>query len=70
MINVGGTQEQVIFTKPFADKSKWEHAMKLINHVKVADKLQTEGKESDARVVSKPQLQALPLADHPVRPRT
>ena len=34
MINVG-TKEQVadIFTKPFADKSKWDHAMKLINHV-------------------------------------
>ena len=45
MINVG-TKEQVadIFTKPFADKSKWDHAMKLINHVRVDIKLKSGGK--------------------------
>ena len=32
--------------------------MKLINHVRVADKLQPWGKDSDARVVSKPHLTA------------
>ena len=59
MINVG-TKEQVadIFTKPFADKSKWEHAMKLINHVRVETKLKPAGKDSDAHVVSKPHLTA------------
>ena len=60
MINVG-TKEQVadIFTKPFADKSKWDHAMKLINHVRVDTKLKTGGKDSDAHVVSKPDLTAV-----------
>ena len=45
MINVG-TKEQVadIFTKCYADKSKWEHAMKLINHVRVEMKLKPGGK--------------------------
>ena len=59
MINVG-TKEKVadIFTKPFADESKWEHAMKLINHVRVTSKPQTVGKDSDAHVVSKPHLTA------------
>ena len=59
MINVG-TKEQVadIFTKPFADKSKWEHAIKLINHVRVETKLKTGGKDSDAHVESKPHLTA------------
>ena len=59
MINVG-TKEQVadIFTKPFADKSKWEHAMKLINHLQVETKLKPGGKDSDAHVVSKPPLTA------------
>ena len=59
MINVG-TEEQVaeIFTKPFADKSKWEHASKLINHARVTGKPQTGGKDSDAHVVSKPHLTA------------
>ena len=57
MINVG-TKEQGadIFTKPFADKSKWDHAMKLINHVRVETKLKPGGKDSDAHVVSKPHL--------------
>ena len=34
MINVN-TKEQVadIFTKPFAERGKWEHALRLINHV-------------------------------------
>ena len=52
MINVR-TKEQVadILMKPFADKSKWEHAMKLINHERVAHKLQTGGKDSDAHVM-------------------
>ena len=55
MIHVG-TRERVadIFTKPFADKSNWEHATKLINHVRVANKLQAAGKDSDAHVASKP----------------
>ena len=59
MINVG-TKEQVadILMKPFADKSKREQAMKLINHDRVADKLQTGGKDSDAHVVSEPHLTA------------
>ena len=59
MINVG-TKEQVadISTKPFADKSKWEHAIKLINHVRVESELKTGGKDSDAHVVSKPHLTA------------
>ena len=60
MINVG-TKEQVadIFTKPFADKSKWDHAMKLINHVRVDTKLKPGGKDSDEHVVSKPHLTAV-----------
>ena len=60
MFNVG-TKEQVadIFTKPFADKSTWEHAMKLINHVRVTGKPQTGGKDSNAHVVSKPHLTAV-----------
>ena len=60
MINVG-TKEQVadIFTKPFADKPKWEHALKLINHVRVTGKSQTGGKDSDAHVVSGPHLPAV-----------
>ena len=55
-----GTKEQVadIFIQPFADKSKWEHAMKLINHVRVEMKLKPGGKDSDAHVVSKPHLTA------------
>ena len=62
MINVG-TKEQAadIFTKPFADKSQWEHAIKLVNHVRVENKLKTGGKDSadsDAHVVSKPHLTA------------
>ena len=68
-INVG-TKEQVadIFTKPFADKSKWEHAMKLINHVRVETKLKPGGKDSDAHVVSKPHLTA--AASTPTRRST
>ena len=60
MINVG-TKGQVadIFTKPFADKSKWEHALKLINHGRVTGEPQAGGKDSDAHVVSKPHLTAV-----------
>ena len=56
MINVR-TKEQVAdtFTKPFADKSKWDHAMKLINHVRVDMKLKSGGKD----FVSKPHLTAI-----------
>ena len=39
MINVD-TLEQVadIFTKPFSERGKWEHALMLINHVREDEK--------------------------------
>ena len=59
MINVGTKEQVADITKPFADKSKWDHAMKLINHVRVDTKLKSGGKDSDAHVVSKPHLTAI-----------
>ena len=68
MINVA-TLEQVadIFTKPFAEKGKWYHALKLINHLDVPKPpwLNKKGKDSDAHIVAKPQVLAA-LAGRPV----
>ena len=68
MINVA-TLEQVadIFTKPFAEKSKWYHALKLINHLDVPKPpwRKKKGKDSDAHIVAKPQVLAA-LAGRPV----
>ena len=68
MVNVA-TLEQVadIFTKPFAEQSKWYHALRLINHVDVPKPpwLNKKGKDSDAHIVAKPQVLAA-LAGRPV----
>ena len=68
MINVA-TLEQVadIFTKPFAEKGKWYHALKLINHLDVPKPpwVNKKGKDSDAHIVAKPQVLAA-LAGRPV----
>ena len=68
MINVA-TLGQVadIFTKPFSEKSKWYHALYLINHIEVQKPpwLNKKGKDSDAHIVAKPQVLAA-LAGRPV----
>ena len=68
MVNVA-TLEQVadIFTKPFAEKSKWYHALRLISHVDVPKPpwLNKKGKGSDAHIVAKHQVLAA-LAGRPV----
>ena len=68
MVNVA-TLEQVadIFTKPFAEKGKWHHALKLINHLDVPKPpwLNKKGKDSNAHIVAKPQVLAA-LAGRPV----
>ena len=68
MVNVA-TLEQVadIFTKPFAEKGTWHHALKLINHLDVPKTpwLNKKGKDSDAHIVAKPQVLAA-LAGRPV----
>ena len=68
MVNVA-TLEQVaeIFTKPFAEKGKWHHALKLVNHLDVPKPpwLNKKGKDSDAHIVAKPQVLAA-LAGRPV----
>ena len=68
MVNVA-TLEQVadIFTKPFAEKGKWHHALKLINHLDVPKPpwLNKKGKDSNAYIVAKPQVLAA-LAGRPV----
>ena len=68
MVNVA-TLEQVadIFTKPFAEKGKWYHALKLINRLDVPKPpwLNKKGKDSDAHIVAKPQVLAA-LAGRPV----
>ena len=65
MVNVA-TLEQVadIFTKPFAEKGKWHHALKLINHLDVPKPpwLNKKGKDSDAHIVAKPQVLATLLS--------
>ena len=68
MVNVA-TLEQVadIFTKPFAEKGKWHHALKLINHLDVPKPpwLNKKDKDSNAHIVAKPQVLAA-LAGRPV----
>ena len=64
MINVDTTEQVAdIFTKPFADRGKWEHALRLIAHVDVP--LQGGGKskvhESDAHLINKPAVHAHPV---------
>eukprot|EP00439_Symbiodinium_sp_Y106_P061891 s1696_g9.t1 len=59
MVNVD-TLEQVadIFTKPFAEKTKWLHALRLINHNLCSDVAQKWGKDSDSHLVAKPTIAA------------
>eukprot|EP00439_Symbiodinium_sp_Y106_P076373 s1894_g15.t1 len=59
MANVD-TLEQVadIFTKPFAEKTKWLHALRLINHNLCTDVAQKGGKDSDSHLVAKPTIAA------------
>ena len=59
MANVD-TLEQVadIFTKPFAEKTKWLHALRLINHNMCTDVAQKGGKDSDSHLVAKPTIAA------------
>ena len=59
MVNVD-TLEQVadIFTKPFAEKTKWLHALRLINHNLCSDVAQKGGKDSDSHLVPKPTIAA------------
>eukprot|EP00439_Symbiodinium_sp_Y106_P009882 s13037_g1.t1 len=59
MVNVD-TLEQVadIFTKPFAEKTKWLHALRLINHNLCSDVAQKVGKDSDSHLVAKPTIAA------------
>ena len=59
MINVD-TLEQVadIFTKPFAEKTKWLHSLRLINHNLCSDVAQKGGKDSDSHLVAKPTIAA------------
>ena len=49
MINVD-TKEQVadMFTKPFADRTKWLHALRLINHNLTGDQGGKPAKDSDS----------------------
>ena len=55
MINVD-TKEQVadIFTKPFADRTKWLHALRLINHNLTGDQGGKPAKDSDSHLLSRP----------------
>ena len=67
MINVG-TDEQVadIFQKPFADKSKWNKALALINHVDCSqstvanDRNKGSTKDSDSHLLHKPHVHGSP----------
>ena len=55
------TSEQVadIFTKPFAGRTKWQHALRLINLVLCPNQKKTsKGKDSDSHLVAKPSISA------------
>ena len=55
------TSEQVadIFTKAFAERTKWLHALRLINHVLCPDQNKSpKGKDSDSHLVAKPSISA------------
>ena len=68
MINVD-TKEQVadIFTKPFADRAKWEHALSLIFHRHVPNQGGGSAKDSDNHLVAKPQVHATPADTSPLQ---
>ena len=74
MINVG-TDEQVadIFTKPFADKTKWQKALALINHVdcsKQSLRNNIATKDSDSHLLlHKPHVHTSPAA-HNIQQQT
>ena len=59
MVNVD-TSEQVadVFTKPFAEKAKWLHALRLINHIDCPGIAPKKGKDSDSHLVAKPTITA------------
>ena len=59
MVNVD-TSEQVadVFTKPFAEKAKWLHALRLINHLDCPCIAPKKGKDSDSHLVAKPTITA------------
>ena len=66
MINVD-TDEQVadIFTKPFSDKTKWNRALALINHIdcsKDALDYKSSTKDSDSHLLHKPHVHGSPAA--------
>ena len=73
MINVG-TDEQVadIFTKPFADKTKWRKALALINHVdcsKQPFRNDVATKDSGSHLLHKPHVHGSPAA-HNIQQQT
>ena len=73
MINVG-TDEQVvdIFAKPFADKTKWQKALALINHVDCRKQPlhnDVAAKDSDSHLLHKPHVHGSPAA-HNVQQQT
>ena len=73
MINVG-TDEQVadIFTKPFADKTKWHKALALINHVDCSKQTLRSNiatKDSDSHLLHKPHVHTSPAA-HNIQQQT
>ena len=59
MVNVD-TSEQVadVFTKPFAEKAKWLHALRLINHLDCPEVAPKKGKDSDSHLIAKPLVTA------------
>ena len=59
MVNVD-TAEQVadLFTKPFAEKPKWLHALRLINHIDSPGIAPKKGKDSESHQGAKPTITA------------
>ena len=66
MINVD-TKEQVadIFTKLFADRAKWEHALSFIYDKHAPDPGGDSAKDSDNHLVAKPRVHATPADKSP-----
>ena len=59
MVNVDALEQVAdIFTKPFPEKTKWLHALRLINHNLCTDVAQKGGKDSDSHLVAKPTIAA------------
>ena len=59
MINVDALEQVAdIFTKPFAEKTKWLHALRLINRNHCPDIVPKKGKDSESHLVAKPTMTA------------